>query len=383
MPPANARDLRIDAIRGVALLLITVDHIEWFSGSSLLQQFTLHGLSFCDAAEVFVFISGIVCGIVYSPVLETKGLGACQLKATRRAAYLYLANLLTLWAIFTLVTLLAEFGIADKGSFHLRALLESPVDMLPNVVLQFYQPFAFDVLTLYCHLLLALPVFLSGLMKRPKVTWGVVMGLYLFAQAFPMINYPIFVSRFEVLSTRSRPFNHFAWFMLFFLGSAFGNSYSRGRRITIPHWLMAAAILTTAIIASMKLSVSHPGVVPLGARLSYVMEQFRDLGLLSKSQLGALRLLAFFSLVVITMRLAPNTIDPKHHPISRAIVGAGQNALFLFCLSIILVFSTDVLFAFLPKESSTIAACHVAVCGSLLAIGYWRCKVINMTRAGA
>jgi len=375
MSASNTRDLRFDAIRGFALLLITIDHIEWFTGSNLLRDYTLHGLSFCDAAEVFVFISGIVCGIAYSRVLLKTGFWACQRKATRRAIQLYLANLLTLWAVFFLATILAEFGIVEKSHLHLRALIEFPLRMLPHVALQFYQPFAFDVLTLYCHLLLVLPIFLIGLVKRPTLTWIIVIGIYLFAQAFPAVNYPIYISRLEELSTRARPFNHFAWFMLFFMGSAFGYAYSQGRRFSIPNWMLATALTITVLIAEFNITGHAYANDPFFPWREDIMNQLQDLGLLSKPRLGAIRLLAFFSLIVIAVRLMPSSVSLSRHELSKALVGVGQNTLFLFCLSLVLVFATDIVFALLPESSWTVGGCHLAICGTLLAVGYYLFRV--------
>src|SRR5919197_226578 len=73
----SERDLRLDFFRGVALFSIFIDHLAW---NSLLAQFTLQGLGFSDAAEVFILISGYTAGMVYGRALERQGL----LRATMR-----------------------------------------------------------------------------------------------------------------------------------------------------------------------------------------------------------------------------------------------------------------------------------------------------------
>ena len=47
--------------RGIALYMIIVDHIP----NDPLNRFTYSRLGFSDAAEIFVFLSGISCGIVF------------------------------------------------------------------------------------------------------------------------------------------------------------------------------------------------------------------------------------------------------------------------------------------------------------------------------
>src|SRR3954447_8726570 len=77
---AGGRDVRIDFLRGVALLVIFVDHIA----RNPLSAFTPQALGLSDAAEAFVFMSGIVCGIVYSKALLTRGWGAVWGKVLKR-----------------------------------------------------------------------------------------------------------------------------------------------------------------------------------------------------------------------------------------------------------------------------------------------------------
>ena len=52
--PAAERELRIDLFRGLALWLIFIDHLS----PDLLTWFTIRSYGFCDAAEIFIFISG-------------------------------------------------------------------------------------------------------------------------------------------------------------------------------------------------------------------------------------------------------------------------------------------------------------------------------------
>lgn len=58
--PAKGRDLRLDYFRGLALILIFVDHIP----GNVLSNVTLHSVGFSDAAVVFVFLSGYTAGLV-------------------------------------------------------------------------------------------------------------------------------------------------------------------------------------------------------------------------------------------------------------------------------------------------------------------------------
>ncbi|MDW8255199.1 MAG: OpgC domain-containing protein [Chloroflexota bacterium] len=81
------RDLRLDFIRGYCVFMMVVDHL---SGPSLLYFITGNNRYIVSAAEGFVFISGIVMGLVYRPLAERRGFEEVCIRALGRAAQLYL-----------------------------------------------------------------------------------------------------------------------------------------------------------------------------------------------------------------------------------------------------------------------------------------------------
>ena len=96
--PSTQRDLRLDFFRGVALILIFVDHIP----ENVLSLFTLQSICFFDAAEVFIFISGFTAALVYGRRLASKGAVYATAQVLRRAWQLYVAH------IFLFVLFVAE-----------------------------------------------------------------------------------------------------------------------------------------------------------------------------------------------------------------------------------------------------------------------------------
>ena len=76
-PSDTKRDRRLDLLRGYCVFAMTVDHLDvptwlyWFTGGNRF---------FVSAAEGFVFISGLVMGLVYRPLTEHQGLGARRKK---------------------------------------------------------------------------------------------------------------------------------------------------------------------------------------------------------------------------------------------------------------------------------------------------------------
>src|SRR5580693_1644014 len=61
-PPVDLkRSGLVDFLRGICLLLMTVDHLPL----TLVRKFTWQTFGFFSAAEGFVFLSGLVSGLVY------------------------------------------------------------------------------------------------------------------------------------------------------------------------------------------------------------------------------------------------------------------------------------------------------------------------------
>ena len=84
----GTRDLRLDFFRGLSLFFIFIDHIP----ENLLSYFTLHSIAFCDAAEVFIFISGYTAALVYGQSLKRSGSLLAIAQIYRRVWQLYVAH---------------------------------------------------------------------------------------------------------------------------------------------------------------------------------------------------------------------------------------------------------------------------------------------------
>jgi len=95
---AHARIDAIDFWRGFALLTIFADHMPY----SVLAHVTHRNFGLSDAAEAFVFLSGMSAALAYGPQFDN-GRIAAGLRAVGR-------RLLTLYGVQILLSLLA-FGI--------------------------------------------------------------------------------------------------------------------------------------------------------------------------------------------------------------------------------------------------------------------------------
>src|SRR6266446_10897925 len=98
------RFVALDVLRGVLLLMMSVDHSpSWF------RRFTDQPLGFFTTAECFVFVSAFLAGMVFRKRSEKLGFVAARLSSVHRALRIYRAHLLTVGFAFVL------------GSFFLSA----------------------------------------------------------------------------------------------------------------------------------------------------------------------------------------------------------------------------------------------------------------------
>src|SRR5690606_25820239 len=87
----SRRDPRLDAFRGLALAMIFINHVP----GTFYEQFTSRNFGFSDAAEAFVFMSGMAAGLAYSRPLVTDGWLAAALRIWARARQLYFVHIVT------------------------------------------------------------------------------------------------------------------------------------------------------------------------------------------------------------------------------------------------------------------------------------------------
>ena len=198
---SGSRIVLIDFLRGLCLLVMTVDHLP----ETLIQKFTWQGFGFFSAAECFVFLSGLVAGRVYGRIAVTRGLVVLQQCALRRAAILYLSNAV----LMTLMILaaMAELVTLGRGFFPDWSLWS-------KFMLFVASPINADILRMYCIFLLLLPAVIWALMNdRLYYLLAISGGLWLAAsQGYGMTALPEGAGYFDLMS----------WQLLFVAGIYFG-----------------------------------------------------------------------------------------------------------------------------------------------------------------
>jgi hypothetical protein len=214
---SGQRDLRIDAFRGLALVMIVINHMP----AGLWSLTTLRSWGFSDSAELFVLLAGIAAAFAYGRFFDRGEHGLGLAGVFSRLFTLYRAHLL----LFLLVGAICVIGAERFNEpSHLEALgfdtfLQNPAGFFGHVVTLSFLPGYLDILPLYVVLLAMLPLwFWLG-----RVHWALPLAvsfvLWLVVQFFPF-NLP------NTRTAREWTFNPFAWQLLFVIGFTIGRRVS-------------------------------------------------------------------------------------------------------------------------------------------------------------
>jgi len=315
----RGRDLRIDACRGIALWFIFLDHVPNNIGTWL----TLRNYGFSDAAEVFMFVSGVTCALAYSRAWRCEGWTGVFSRTLRRAWDIYVAFLLLTLACVILVHLAGR--IADEC--NIRILLDHPGATLARAAVLQYRPVNTDVLPVFVLLHLVFAPLLWLLLRAPNATLGASLALYGLVHAFSW-TVPAWPNGHWA-------FNPLAWQLLFVLGAWWMIEDKRPRPwMTSRTTLMLAALY---LLFSLVIALSWR-FKPLEALVPQALSNL--LYPLDKSNLDPLRLLHFLAIAVVAAWLVPRNWQGLTTPVMRGAIRCGQNSLPIYCLGVLLTFAS-------------------------------------------
>ncbi|WP_052341831.1 OpgC family protein [Salinarimonas rosea] len=286
----SRRNDTIDFWRGLVLVTITINHVP----GNLLEHLTHRNIGFSDAAEAFVFISGLALAIIYGPRVAREGAWPTTRRNLARALELYRTHLaLTAFAIVAFAALALLTGAEELLSAHGRApLFEHTPEALVGLVALTYQIGYFNILPLYVVLMLAAPLlFLVARRFGPWWMLGVSFAAYVAGRALPL-DLPSWPE-----GAGGWFFDPVTWQFLFALGMAAGLRWRGDAPPRSPAVIGAsAAIVALAWIVVTEAFGALPGL--RGAVMPHL-----DLG---KTELGLGRILhaAALAYLLVVLRVA-------------------------------------------------------------------------------
>jgi hypothetical protein len=163
-PQPGGRDLRIDFLRGFAVLAVIVDHL---GGPSPVRLITGGGHFYTSAAEGLVLLSGLVAGLSARKTVDRVGLSSAMRRLAARAWELYLLTVLLTIGVAAAGIALHLSGTSSWQSLDLTTLL---VDALVLA-----RPISFaEIPRMYAVFLVLAPVAVYGM--RRGHTGAVLLG---------------------------------------------------------------------------------------------------------------------------------------------------------------------------------------------------------------
>ncbi len=281
---APVRDQRIDLLRGIALISMTLNHLP---GRYL--HFVRDLFGFVSFAEVFVFLSGLVVGYVYSFTLVKQGVPGLWRKIRARARLIYSYHLSVFFFLF-----LVSYAVPAAKPFWYKAMIPFYEERIPALiagVFLFYAPIGANLLPLYVVFVLGAALFLRAAQAGRHVRallfalamWGAAQ-LHLFYRTEVLVN--------RVIPMHWAIFDPMAWWLLFAAGLFLGLRKYHGVEISplLQRRLLYLAVPMVIFLFSWRhgwLALPHQG------------QLFNHLTGLQN--LGALRLLHFtmWSIVIL------------------------------------------------------------------------------------
>lgn len=311
------RDLRFDLLRGVAVFAMVADHIG--GEPSWLFYLTGGNRFFTTAAEGFVFISGLVFGIVYAALITRQGLAEATIKALRRAATLY-----GLTVLLSLATAVLAYHFRLPWAPAVGA--DSLRDWVLGVLTLHRTYYLTDVLLLYTLLLvgaaLALALCATGrTWVVVALSWG-IWGLWQWDYRYAVFSWPI---------EDNAVFHLPAWQVLFFTGLALG--YHRRALARRFGWYTGPWALAVS-------GGLFAGLIALYARgLADLPTQVQD-AFTYKPNVGPGRVFAFAVVATFAVSLLTTCWGPLSRAVGWLFLPLGQHALFAYGAHLFLIMAT-------------------------------------------
>ena len=353
--PLHTRDNRIDLLRGLALLMIFINHIP----GTIWENFTSRNFGFSDAAEGFVLMSGIATGLAYGPAfLRATPSLAVALRPWKRAVTLWWVHCLVIFcvlALFAITIDLPGMELMAQRRGILRAIVDPASYMLPLIFLGHHFAYA-DILPLYIVLLLSAPAILFAAARWPKLTMAASLLLW-FAVGLWKIRVPTWPT------DNAWAFNPLAWQVLFVAGILTGLAMRQGRRfLPVRTWALRLAI---AFLALSAIWLNVPQVAAWGGHGLWMLYEYAGFPAIftsfDKSFVFLPRLLHILALAyVLSVLPVVKTIaaSPRLAPIALL----GRHSLPVFATGSVLAYVAQVVKALQPASD--------LLDGALIVVGF-------------
>lgn len=350
-PTPRPRNYAVDFFRGCALLIIFMSHTRdnpwyWFMPTRV---------GFADAAELFVFCSGVVVAYAYGKTYARAGFWLGAAKTAKRCMELYAVHIaLIVMFVFFAVEAQQMTGIDYPKDAGLAQFIDQPDKILHQMLSLYFVPNFLDILPMYLTLLAILPLMVLLGRVHPLLMLSVSLAIYLLAWKFNWY--------FVANLAEDRPwfFNPFGWQLLFYIGYSIGSGWIR--------YPSDSKSLLYVCIAFFILSIPVT-YFPLHWKFPVLGEVFNFLQpVMHKTPCGPLRIIYFLAMAYVARWWAIRHTGFFNRGVARWITIAGQQSLTVYACGTLMSFTAGVLIAYVQKDVLWSSAINIAGCGLLVGI---------------
>ncbi len=338
----RVRDYRIDLLRGIALVMIYINHIP----GTIWENFTSRNFGFSDGAEGFVLMSGMAAGLAYGPIFLRGATLAEALRPWRRAFTLWWVHLLVVASILALFALTQYDPEVAKMAIkrNIAPALEN-MDGFALPLSTLGHQFAYaDILPLYVVLMLWAPALLALAVRWPRALMAGSLAMWFVAglARFTMPNWPLPNGWF---------FNPFSWQVLFVAGMLTGIAIRQNRRwLAVRKWPL---VLAWAFLILAALWVQIGWVANWGGHTLWLLHEYAYFPAVftsfEKSFIFLPRLLHILALAYALSAL-PALKAIANSPKVSGLILLGQHSLPVFATSTVLAYIAQVTKAMNPPS---------------------------------
>ncbi|MGA2347103.1 MAG: OpgC domain-containing protein [Candidatus Sulfotelmatobacter sp.] len=319
------RFIEFDVLRGVLLLMMSVDH-----SPSSLRRFTDQPLGFFSTAECFVFVSAFLAGMLFRKRAEKLGFAAARSSSIHRAGRIYRAHLVTLCFAFVL----GSFFLSELPGIRnlLDHYLMDPWAAIGGSLVLLFRPPLMDILPMYVLFSLLTPAAFGAAQR-----WGWKTVLFVSFSAWVIAQTHVrdmLVNSSKDLSfVQLGPFDLLAWQFLWVGGLFIGQRFLENKSLLpMPHQLRPLLVLSAMAFLSWRwISITSDP------------DPITQTWLFDKWHLGPLRLINFAVAASVTATFL-KYLNRWEAPL-RPFLLIGRHMLPVFCsqicLSVLLIGGTE------------------------------------------
>lgn len=377
IPMATMRDPRLDFYRGMAMFIILMAHTpgNWWN-AWIPARF-----GFSDAAEIFVFCSGMASAVAFGRTYDRRGWLLGTARICFRVWQIYWAHIATFMITAMMMAALTTYGSFEKnyiGSLNLWRFFEETPQQLVGLFTLTYVPNFFDILPMYMMILLMVPIVMA--LSRVNLWLVAVFVAVMWFMAQGRLLEEIGIGWLQ-LSLPAEPwtdrqwfFNPFGWQLIFFTGFALMRGWIPAPPVNV--WLIG--LVAVVLIASF--TVSHVAIRELGFGWARAWRT-ENLMWITKTDAGIVRYIhfltvAYFGWVIAgpggrhLMAQGMSVFAKAWRFIVAQITKVGQQSLAVFLVSIVAARFSGFVLDQTGNEAGSVALVNIVGFALLLATAY-------------